>query len=250
VTTTAKSGADAVSRTDFDGLDIVFVDLDASRALLDREEAITPRLSTSDRHRVDRLYGDPERQCHWRAARIATRIVLERSAGPGVRGAEFEIASGGRPSLGAAFPHFNVSHTANVALIAVCQSSPVGVDIECLRTLKMSLERRRRIITAAADITRFVGADPDSDVDVLKAWVRLEAVAKARGSGIGVLLTEEGVIGGTGKVARNLEQASPATASLDVEAPYIAAVAADTLPAKVGLRRFPSSAEALRDFMI
>ena len=167
-----------------------------------------------------------------------------------MRGAEFEIASGGRPSLGKGLPHFNVSHTANVALIAVCRSSPVGVDIECRRTLLMSPDRRRRIVAAAAGFAGGHAIDPESDVDVLRAWVRLEAVAKARGSGIGVLLTEEGVIGGAARLAQNLEQPALATAALDVEAPYIAAVAADTLPVEISVRRFPVSAEALRDFLL
>ena len=55
---------------------------------------------------------------------------------------------------------------------------------------------RQRIVAAAASFVSRERADPDSDVDVLRAWVRLEAVAKAGGPGIGVLLTEEGVIGG------------------------------------------------------
>lgn len=230
-------------------LDVVFVDLDASRALLEHEETSTPRLSSSDRLRVDRLSGDPVRQARWRASRIATRIVLERWAGRSVRGAEFEIATGGRPSLGDGLPHFNVSHTASVALIAVCRSSPVGVDIECPRTLSMSSERRRRIVTAAADLAAIGALNPESDVDVLRAWVRLEAIAKARGSGIGVLLTEEGVIGGAERSAGETEKPSLASAALDVAPPYIAAIAADTLPSAISVRCFPERAEALQDFL-
>lgn len=230
-------------------LDVVFVDLDASRALLEHEEASTPRLSPSDRLRVDRLSGDPVRQARWRASRIATRIVLERWAGRSVRGAEFEIATGGRPSLGDGLPHFNVSHTASVALIAVFRSLSVGVDIECRRTLLMSSERRRRIVTAAADLAAIGALNPESDVDVLMAWVRLEAIAKARGSGIGVLLTEEGVIGGSARSTGETEKPSLASAALDVAPPYIAAIAADTLPTAISVRCFPERAEALQGFL-
>lgn len=230
-------------------LDVVFVDLDASRALLEHEEASTPRLSPSDRLRVERLSGGPVRQARWRASRIATRIALERWAGRSVRGAEFEIATGGRPSLGDGLPHFNVSHTASVALIAVCRSLSVGVDIECQRALSMSSERRRRIVTAAADLAAIGAINPESDLDVLRAWVRLEAIAKARGSGIGVLLTEEGVIGGSERSARETEKPSLASAALDVASPYIAAIAADTLPSAISIRRFPERTDALEDFL-
>lgn len=230
-------------------LDIVFVDLDVSRALLESEEANTPRLSPSDQLRVDRLSGDLDRQTLWRAARIATRIILERAMGPKLRGADFEIASGGRPSLGEGLPHFNVSHTARVALVAVCRSSPVGVDIESHRTLSMSPERRRRIIAAAAGVADLQAIGPQNDADVLRAWVRLEAVAKARGSGIGVLLTEEGVIGGAAGKPEKPESYSPAVTDLDVDAPYIAAVAADALPAKIIVERFPVQADELQEFL-
>lgn len=250
MSTAAATARGEASRASLQDLDVVFVDLDQSRALIEREEACTPRLSASDQLRADRLSDDPARQTLWRGARIATRIVLERTAGLEMRGAEFVIASGGRPTLGEGWPHFNVSHTASVALIAVCRSSPVGVDIECRRTLSMSPDRRRRIVAAAAGLADGNAIDPESDVDVLRAWVRLEAVAKARGSGIGALLTEEGVIGGVARLAQNLEQPSLATAALDVEAPYIAAIAADTLPVEIGIRRFPVSAEALRDFLL
>ena len=247
---TVDSGAVTLSR--LSDLEIVFVDLDASRALLESEEANTPRLSSSDHLRVERLSGDPGRQSLWRAARIATRIVLEGAAGPEVRRVDFEIAVGGRPKLGEGFPHFNVSHTADVALIAVCWSSPVGADIERHRVLSMTPERRQRIVAAAAGFVSRERVDPDSDVDVLRAWVRLEAVAKARGSGIGVLLTEEGVIGGAsgnhekpGKPGKP----SPAVADLDVDTPYLAAVAADVLPNEIAVRRFPERAEELTEFL-
>jgi 4'-phosphopantetheinyl transferase len=230
-------------------LEIVLVDLGASHALLESEEASTPRLSASDRLRIDRLSGDPVRQSLWRAARIATRIVLERVAGPRVRGADFEIASGGRPSLGEGFPHFNVSHTADVALIAVCRSSPVGVDVERHRALSISAERRQRIVAAAARFTGNEAADPDNDVNVLIAWVRLEAVAKARGSGIGVLLTEQGVIGSAREKREKSAKSSPVVTDLDVGTSYVAAVAADALPEKIAVRRFPKHTDELAEFL-
>jgi 4'-phosphopantetheinyl transferase len=230
-------------------LEIVFADLDASQALLHSEEASTPRLSPSDRLRLERLSGAPDRQALWRLARIATRIVLERRIGPDIRGADFAIATGGRPSLGEGLPQFNVSHTESVVLIAVCASSPVGVDIERERNLQMSLERRRRIVSAAAGFAGTEASDPQSDADVLRAWVRLEAIAKARGSGIGVLLTEEGVIGSPAEKSRKLLNPSPVVKSVSVPAPFIAAIAADALPDETEVIRFPSGTSELQDFL-
>lgn len=237
----AESSRAAVHAT---GLDVVVVDLDAAQELLEREEASTPRLSNGDRLRVDRLSGDLARQSLWRSARIATRIVLERAAGPDVRGKEFDIAAGGRPELGAGFPYFNVSHSGGAALIAVCRSR-VGVDIERRRPLSMSIARRRRVLDAA----RLSGSDPHSEADVLRAWVRLEAVAKARGSGIGVILTEAGVIGGAVGSRKQTSSESLCVSDLDAGADYIAAIAADRLPPRIDVRRFPASAAELAEFL-
>lgn len=233
-------------------LDVVFIDLVTSRHLLEQEEAATPRLSPGDRLRVERLGSDPERQWRWRTARIATRIVLERAAGPLMRGIDFEIAKGGRPGLGEGHPHFNVSHTGDAALIAVCRSSPVGVDIERDRTLSMTPERRRRIIGAAAGLSGELPRGEDdcsNDLDVLRSWVRLEAIAKARGSGIGVLLTEEGVVGGTGGAGSRSSPGAVAVVGLDVTPPYIAALAAERLPESIAIQRFPASSGELARFI-
>jgi 4'-phosphopantetheinyl transferase len=227
--------------------EIVFVDLDASFALLEAEEARVSRLGASDIVRAARFADDPRRQALWRAARIATRVILERSAGPAMRGVDFEIVAGGRPALGAGMPHFSISHTAGVALIAVSQIGPLGVDVESLRTLSMNADRRRRIIAAAGAFASDASLDANSNADVLRAWVNLEAVAKARGSGIGALLTEEGVIGGAS--TQSVAHAGLAVATLDVPAPYIAAVAATELPQSIPVRTFPSNADELDAFL-
>jgi 4'-phosphopantetheinyl transferase len=161
---------------------------------------------------------------------------------------DFEIDPGGRPALAERRPQFNVSHTGGVALIAVSQSAPIGVDVERLRRMSMSEDRRRRIIAAAASFTKAV-FDPDRDVDVLRAWVCLEAVAKARGSGIGVLLTEQAVIGSRVRKQSAGTQLDLAVAELDVGAGYVAAVAADQLPGQIPITTFPTGAAELAEFL-
>jgi 4'-phosphopantetheinyl transferase len=237
-------GADRVVVSD---LEIVFVDLDVSCAVLEAEEAHTPRLGASDVVRAASLDDDRRQQQLWRGARIALRIVLERMAGPEIRGVDFGIATGGRPALGAGLPHFSLSHTGAVALIAVSRLGSLGVDIEKMRQLSMNAARRDRIVAAAAALAPDVSFNPDNDADVLRAWVGLEAVAKARGSGIGVLLTEAGVIGNGAAQAGNYR--ALAIAALDVPEPYVAAVAAPELPQTISVQTFPSRADGLDTFL-
>jgi 4'-phosphopantetheinyl transferase len=221
------------------GIEIFFVDLVAATPFLEAEEERTPRLSDADIARSGAM-ADGEASRLWRASRIATRIALERIGGAGLRRIAFEIEPGGRPVLGQGEPHFNVSHTKGAALIAIAQNRPVGIDIEPKnRALKMSRERRQRIVIAAGR----VGARPDlaaeNDTDVLVAWVQLEAVAKALGIGIGRLLTEEGVVGGRQRGSGSAVPRVIAVRSLSMEAGYLGGVAAKRLPDDVTVHTFP-----------
>jgi 4'-phosphopantetheinyl transferase len=221
-------------------IEVFFIDLTQSHTLLDAEEQRTPRLSAADHKRAESMSADRERRRLWRDARIATRIVLERAGGVGLRNVDFDIAAGGRPGLGPGDPYFNVSHSGDVALVAVSKEMPMGVDLEKKRTLTMSDDRRRRIIAAAERLAPQPPLSADSAGDVLIAWVRLEAAAKARGTGIGQLLTEHGVIGGKREdraqgSARTLE-----IRNLAVPDDYVAAVAAARLPKKIAVHSFPT----------
>ena len=236
----------------YGGLQVIFVDLKASVELLEAAERDVPRLSATDIARVQKLEHDPERQRLWRSSRIATRIVLERAVGTAYRKIDFEIAENGRPSLGDGSPYFNVSQSGGAALIAVSNAVSIGIDLEEVRGLKMTEDRRRRVIAAAARLANGQPATShsDADLDGLRAWVRLEAAAKALGTGIGQLLTEEGVVGGEPADSDRATAASRLDVrSLDVASGYIAAVAAPTLPRKIEVLTLPNDADALTKFL-
>lgn len=230
------------------GLAVIFVDLVAACPLLDAVERSVPRLSAADISRIESLAHDPVECHHWRRVRIATRIVLERQAGPAIRRRDFIIERTGRPVLGDGFPYFNVSHSGNAALIAVSKHAPVGVDLEELRSLSITGERRERLISAANGLTRR-SLDPNSDRDVLRAWVQLEAAAKAMGSGIGKLLTETGVVGRHENPGRIATPPTLEVAELEVGSRYVAAVATSAPMPMVQIDVFPHEAAALDDFM-
>lgn len=220
-------------------LEVFFVDLVKAAALLEAEEEATPRLSVSDNVRHSAM-ADREAGRLWRASRIATRIALERTGGPGLRRSDFEIEAGGRPKLAGA-PHFNVSHTGEAALIVVSKEIPVGVDLERKeRRLRMSDERRQRIIAAAQRMGSDQALSAASDTDVVVAWVRLEAAAKALGTGIGRLLTEEGVVGGKRNERPQGSGYALEIRDLVVGDDYVAAVAAERLPERIEVLSFPA----------
>jgi 4'-phosphopantetheinyl transferase len=219
-------------------IEVFFIDLVRAATFLEAEEARTPRLSGADIARAGAM-ADSEARHLWRASRIAARVALERIGGAGLRRVAFQIEPSGRPGLGEGGPYFSISHTGGVALVAIAKAMAVGVDLEAKdRTLRMSGDRRRRILSA---IVRFGPQPPlsaEKDSDILVAWVQLEAAAKALGIGIGRLLTEEGVVGGV-KVQRAEPQRELVVRPLPMKGDYVGGIAARHLPVDLSVKPLP-----------
>jgi 4'-phosphopantetheinyl transferase len=79
-------------------------------------------------------------------------------------------------------PHFNLSHSAGLGLLALCEDVPVGIDLEHVRALGNPAGLLRRMGTPAE--CEWASAQPDLEPAILRLWVRKEAVAKAEGHGI------------------------------------------------------------------
>lgn len=142
---------------------------------------------------------------HRRAAHVALRLILARQAGINVAAAPFTTGPLGKPELAMPNPgssaspsvYFNLSHSAGRAVVAVSPEAEIGVDIEGPREPKLSPSRRAAIM--AAGIALADGAPLSAVTDgqrFLQAWVRLEAIAKCSGRGMGRLLGDLGIIGG------------------------------------------------------
>lgn len=229
----------------------MFVDLARAARLLDHTEQTTPRLSEADQQRVAARQAQTGGDTLWRTARIALRIVLERWAGPSLRQRSFITEAGGRPRLADGLPAFSHAHSGGAALIAVAPQDPIGVDLEALRPLRMSDDRRMRVEQAGQRLAPGVPLSGDETQRCLQAWVRLEAVAKASGSGIGATLTDAGVVGPReGRASAPAPQTAPLVVrDLLLAEGYFAAVAALTLPKDVSIVDFPCEAAALKRFI-
>lgn len=168
------------------------VDLESTAAALEAIEAATPRLSADMAVRLAQMQDATARR-ERRLAHVALRILLERRLGASIRGKAFVIGPSGKPSLPAGDGEpgigFSLAHTRGIALIAT-GPDPLGVDIERPRPVRMAPARRAPIeaeAIALANGAPLAGA-PGSDARFLNAWVRIEAVAKASGRGVGALL--------------------------------------------------------------
>lgn len=164
------------------------VDLDKAATALEALEATTPRLPDDIQRRLEAMRDETARR-ERRLSHIALRILLEIASGPAIRGQPFSLSPSGKPSLSGSDLSFSLAHTRGLAAIAVGRSGPIGVDIERLRPVRVPQARRGPI---EAEAMILASGEPlsavDPDARFLTAWVRIEAAAKAHGSGVGPLL--------------------------------------------------------------
>jgi 4'-phosphopantetheinyl transferase len=182
------------------------VDLDTTAPALEACETSSPRLSAADHVRIAQV-ADPGNRRLRRAATLALRLVLERAFGIGLRAVDLPRDAFGRPMLPAATGpgDFSLSHAGRFALIGCIQGkgARIGVDLEAPipgaapRGAHISAARRHIIVESARLLCDAHPPTSDSPAAFLSAWVRLEALAKADGRGIGHLLTAIGALGGT-----------------------------------------------------
>lgn len=240
-----------------EGLELWCVDLVRSGPALREAERLVPRLSDEDRAYASG-WKDTAVAGQRLLTRMALRLLLERAAGARWRGVPFEPQPHGKPYLPNAPVVFSVSHVADLALIGVAPHGIIGVDVERSRIVHMREPRRSSIEAAAAALNAVARLEGSDDQRFLQAWVRLEALAKAEGGGIGRLLTRLGITGPNAGVQADWQaraQAELAAAGVSLlgdlalgEGLY-AAVATGPSGALPEVRWLPAEAEALEQLV-
>lgn len=171
------------------GLQVWLADLNALAKVLDELDERERLLSPDERRRPRRFAEDVANEL--RRSRIALRLLLARAGVADPRAPFATVPRAGKPTL-AGGPEFSISHTAGFALIGLCSAGPIGIDLETRRALRLAPEREGLLLAAGATL----GVENSTaSQDVVAAWVRLEALAKALGSGIGSVLAEIGIAG-------------------------------------------------------
>ena len=187
--------------------------LDVSAALRKR---LAATLSADERERADKFKIENLRQ-RFVTGRGALRDVLGRclQCDP----AELEFIQGwrGKPALAPKFTdrgiHFNLAHSAELALIAVTRAGPVGVDVERIRPVKDADELVARFFSPRESDSfqqLAAGAKPEA---FFRLWTRKEAFLKATGEGLARALDAVEVSFLPGEPARVIALAGDAPAA-------------------------------------
>ena len=186
-----------------------------------------------------------------RAARFATReqrrrhvvshgvlrLILSAFNGQDPHAIRIATELRGKPFVAGVGPHFSLSHSADVALIAITVSGPVGVDVERIRT-DIGIDTFARGLLAVPDVARIDALPPESRTRAwFQAWTRLEAAAKASGKG----LLEYAPAGSCGTPPSR-------TFNLDVDLAHVGAIAAPPSVAHVVCESLPNVGSALSRF--
>lgn len=149
-------------------------------------------LSTEESERVRRFY-NPKHGMRYAIAHAALRRVLGEYLARDPLDLQFENGEHGKPALinsvagaGRAL-HFNLSHSGDLALIAVSLEGAVGVDVEQWRERIQPLEIAERFFSPHEQHSLF--ALPRDNPEHIQrgffsTWSRKEAYLKATGHGI------------------------------------------------------------------
>jgi len=129
----------------------------------------------------------PRRGARFLADRSALRLILASHLRTPPGSLAFTYSALGRPALvpdGGITPDFNLSHSGDLSVLAVCRTGAVGVDIEHLRTLPDNLAVARRVFPR--DRVEQLIAQPEATRRrvFFELWTRFEACQKATGRGV------------------------------------------------------------------
>ncbi len=143
-------------------------------------------LSEEERKRAERFHYDIHR-VRFTVARATLRLILAKYLSQAPKEIQFGYGINGKPGLASPNPlqiEFNLSHSEDAVVIAVCREAAVGVDIESIKPNREILRIARRffskheytVLQSLPKTQRLSG--------FYNCWTRKEAFVKAVGSGL------------------------------------------------------------------
>ncbi|MEA2827777.1 MAG: 4-phosphopantetheinyl transferase [Actinomycetota bacterium] len=170
-------------------LDVSDDELDVRRTTLSPEE-----FQRAGRYRFER---DRRR---FVARRGMVRAILARRLDCSPGALDLVVDEWGKPFVPGTGTHlsFNLSHSQSMAVVAVSDGRPVGVDLEVARPDPGDADVARHFFTAAEMSGLMKAPDAEFGMGFLRVWTRKEAWVKAKGQGLSIPLDSFDVSSGPG----------------------------------------------------
>ena len=151
-------------------------------------EGVEGVLSPDERERAARFCFAGQRE-RFVLARSFLRVVLSRYGAGRPKEIRLSYGPKGKPALvSGAGLEFNLSHSGDVALVAVARGSAVGIDVERIRPNPNGCTIASRFFSPReAEALRRVPA-AETSAAFYRCWTRKEAYVKARGEGLSLPL--------------------------------------------------------------
>lgn len=145
-------------------------------------------LSEEENRRANRFHSDRDRD-RYRSGRTLLRLLLAGYLAIEPGAVPIVYNGHGKPGLdGARDIDFNLAHSEGVAVVAVTDGRPVGVDIERVRAGLAGQGIAEAFFTAPEVVALRRLPAAEQEVAFFTCWTRKEAFVKAQGRGLSIPL--------------------------------------------------------------
>lgn len=146
-----------------------------------------------ERSRAKRFRSHTMRR-RWTVARAGLRGILASHCGCSTSNVEFATGEFGKPELSGAAAasgfRFNLSHSGNMAVVAVAPDFDVGIDIELKKPIRDWPGVAARFFAPKENVQLMALEEPRRIDAFFDCWTRKEALIKATGEGLSARLDE------------------------------------------------------------
>lgn len=152
--------------------------------LIDPAREVGQDLDSTEREKAARFHFEKDAH-HWSACRSALRRILGEALGLAPLAVPLIFGPHGKPLLAPPYHslHFNLSHCHDLALLALGQDGPLGIDLEPADRAH-SLLGCETAFCHPEEIDRLPAPDAARAAALLDLWTAKEAALKALGTGM------------------------------------------------------------------